>query len=390
MKIKKLFVLSLFLAAGIFFKSDSAFAATKTWAGGGSDNNFDTAANWSPSGAPSNGDSLVFDTSTAVTRSDPVNNMSGLSVSSITFIGSGLDGVHTVTATTPLTVTGPITDSAAVDSVTHVAGTIILGDDVITRGVSFEDGAGAIQLNSHTLTFKAALGQQFIIGLETPITGTGTVVLDHDDETVDSGAQIQFGGVNTYSGTTIYKSGSVLTLTLTPNQIFGTSSITIDPNAQLSLSLPDAANNTSWDNPITIAATNKANWVNDFASLFISSRSGNALSLSIPNMTLQSDSRMTAGDNVTVNLAGINAGGFCVEYGNYDSYSNTWTGGSSFLNGPPHCVLSAATTKPKVPDTGYGLLLNNPALVAGLTGTAAVAILAIARRQKVATRRSRR
>jgi hypothetical protein len=44
----------------LVFTSQSASAAEITWDGGGSDNNFSTAANWSGDTAPGNGDSIVF------------------------------------------------------------------------------------------------------------------------------------------------------------------------------------------------------------------------------------------------------------------------------------------------------------------------------------------
>ncbi len=55
-KLIGLFVIVL----GVLFVSQdgTALAADKVWTGGGSDNKFSTAANWSPSGAPVAGDNL--------------------------------------------------------------------------------------------------------------------------------------------------------------------------------------------------------------------------------------------------------------------------------------------------------------------------------------------
>lgn len=65
-KLIGLFVIVL----GVLFVSQdgTALAADKVWTGGGSDNKFSTAANWSPSGAPVAGDNLKFDNFTV---SDP-------------------------------------------------------------------------------------------------------------------------------------------------------------------------------------------------------------------------------------------------------------------------------------------------------------------------------
>src|SRR5665213_2894628 len=64
---------------------------TCTWTGAGTDANFSTAANWSGcnSAAPVAGDNdnLVFDNSSAATSfGDPNNDISGLNVTSITWI----------------------------------------------------------------------------------------------------------------------------------------------------------------------------------------------------------------------------------------------------------------------------------------------------------------
>jgi autotransporter-associated beta strand protein len=64
-----------------------AHAATRTWTGAGPDNNWTTAANWSGTIAPSEGDDLVFPDS--VTKTTAINTFaSGTTFSSISFSGS--------------------------------------------------------------------------------------------------------------------------------------------------------------------------------------------------------------------------------------------------------------------------------------------------------------
>ncbi|MCA9348033.1 hypothetical protein KC867_01335 [Candidatus Saccharibacteria bacterium] len=62
MKIKKALlavaVFSATLASSLLLDNGQAFAAVKTWTGGGGDTNFSTSGNWSPSGAPVDGDSI--------------------------------------------------------------------------------------------------------------------------------------------------------------------------------------------------------------------------------------------------------------------------------------------------------------------------------------------
>lgn len=65
MKDIKKSVLATLLLAVVFslvslIRTDDVFAASKTWTGGGADDNFSTSGNWSPSGAPVDGDTLTF------------------------------------------------------------------------------------------------------------------------------------------------------------------------------------------------------------------------------------------------------------------------------------------------------------------------------------------
>ena len=48
------------LLGALTISRGNAFAATKTWDGGGADDKFSTGANWDGDTAPANGDSLVF------------------------------------------------------------------------------------------------------------------------------------------------------------------------------------------------------------------------------------------------------------------------------------------------------------------------------------------
>jgi len=67
--------------------SAPAFGATRTWTGGGADNNWSTTANWGGT-APVAGDDLVFP-SGALRLSNNNNISAGTSFNSITISGSG-------------------------------------------------------------------------------------------------------------------------------------------------------------------------------------------------------------------------------------------------------------------------------------------------------------
>ena len=118
MKRTKFFLSALVLSLsslGLFI-APHAFAAAKTWTGTAGDHKFNTAGNWSPSGAPSNGDTLDFPND--VTDLAPDNDIVGLSVAGITFSGAGTSGGFTITGN-DLTLTGDITDTTSDTFVTN-------------------------------------------------------------------------------------------------------------------------------------------------------------------------------------------------------------------------------------------------------------------------------
>lgn len=106
--------LLLSLSTLLAIQVPSAFAATVTWDGGGADNNFSTAANWTGDTVPSNGDDLVFDNSSLASYEDGqlTNDLTSASFASITFSGNGstsygIDGsAFTLTGAITINVTG--------------------------------------------------------------------------------------------------------------------------------------------------------------------------------------------------------------------------------------------------------------------------------------------
>lgn len=380
MKIKKLFVLSLLLSAGIFLKGSSAFAATKTW-NGATDNNFSTSTNWTPSGAPTTGDDLVFDNATAVTHGSPDNDMVGLSVASITFTGTGLGGVHDVNLANKLIVTSLIQQDSTSNNVDSINGKIQLGGDVTVKSVSFDDSTpsttGTIDLNGHMLTFLDSAINTYIVSLNIPIIGTGSVVYNAPN------SDIQLHAANTYAGDTTYQAGNLLTVGIPATNIFGTSSVAIFSGASLTISLSNADNGTTISNPISIGAYDSSLWTSGWNSLFFGGSPSSAITVNVPNITLQGNTRIGVNDNITVNFAGMTANSHCIEY---VLLSKT----TSFAqNGAPACVLADTTTKvvaPKTPNTGFGLIMNNPVAVLAGTAVAAFGIYFVSRRVSRKTR----
>ena len=95
------------LFSTVLFAAPHAFAAAKTWTGA-TNNNFSTASNWSPSGVPSNGDSLTFD-NTSLSADQTLNNdLTNFSGASLTFSGNNLSFLYALTGNS-LTLTNGIT-----------------------------------------------------------------------------------------------------------------------------------------------------------------------------------------------------------------------------------------------------------------------------------------
>lgn len=149
-------VVSAFLF-GLFtvFNSQEALAATKTWSYGGVNTNWSTAGNWTPSGAPVDGDDIVI-SSEIGTMHGGNNDIAGLTINNLTLSGSEISGPD-ITAT--LEITGDIVNTGTHKTISlkTASTSLILADDVQMQGFSFGGDAGAnINLNGHKLTIVDA------------------------------------------------------------------------------------------------------------------------------------------------------------------------------------------------------------------------------------------
>ncbi|HZM64179.1 MAG TPA: hypothetical protein VFB59_03540, partial [Candidatus Saccharimonadales bacterium] len=110
-KFKTFFVAFLLAVSSLFvLATPHAFAATKTWDGGGSDNNMTTGANWNGDSAPTAGDDLVFPAN--ISDKTITNDFSAAtSFNSITFSGTASqDSDYTISGNS-MTLVGGITHS---------------------------------------------------------------------------------------------------------------------------------------------------------------------------------------------------------------------------------------------------------------------------------------
>ncbi len=373
-QLKALLVFALAFGAVALINAPDALAATKTWTGGGSDDNWSTAANWSPSGAPVDGDDIVIGVDVNGSTLDVVNDISGLSVNSITWAGVWQDGVPTRIDTTAhvLNVTGDIDGGPSL--IAGIKGGIELGDDIsilgVTMGTYGVTTSHTIDLNGYELTFDASSSNGSLT-VNQSIVGDGSVVYLVD---------VMLYEPNSYSGTTIIQTpeqSGVTEIDLTPSEMFGTSSITIKNGSKIQISFEEGAY--TWSNPITIEASpDDLDWA---LFLYCVTETPGACTVTIPNITLVGNAAFASNDGIVANLAGFTANGFCLDY----SYS-----GGVVNDGPPACQItpgSSVTSVPGAPNSGE--MMRSP-LVVVLASVAGLGAAGFAVKRGLAFAKARR
>ena len=180
----------LLLAAG-----GRAAAAIKVWNGSVS-RYWNTAANWTPSGVPVNGDDLVF----PLVASDPIkiNDITNLRVSSLS-MNQGQDD-HILQGNS-ITITNGITANSLSGNTVWINFAIQLGADQIFNhtpaGFGVLEVGGDINNNGHLLTM---LGPAYT-SLSGVLSGSGGLTLN---------GQVALNSANTYSGLTTVNGGIVV------------------------------------------------------------------------------------------------------------------------------------------------------------------------------------
>lgn len=355
------------------------FAATRTWDGGGSDDNWSTATNWDTDTAPVNGDDIVFTLANSDINS--TNDFSNLTVNSITVNGVTDDASDSVNIfiTNPLTIAGNVTSSVAGDSTRlTLRGDIVLGSDVTMTNASIFARTGNeandnLDLNGHTLTYKTdSLYTGLTINIDQSITGSGTFTIDvRNSVSLFLASSVYTPNGNTYSGTTNLITGTLSTSGGHTNKMFGTSTINIGATATLGIET-DGTSPYIVSNPINIAAATIGDngYLDD--QLYVWAGALNQV-INISNITLNGNARfaLNGSDGATVNLAGIQANGFCVQYGDETNFQ-----AARFLNGPNACVIgdstSSVTNVPGAPNTGEKIQTKTGLIVASVVGVAIV------------------
>lgn len=190
----------LTFAGALALNPTPAFAAAKTWTGTAGDHKFSTSGNWSPSGAPTNGDTLTFNVS--ATDKEPENDISSLSVAGITFTGTTGDQSYTISGNA-FTSTGGITSdvtgyfTATISAAVAFSGsqTLSVGTDDTLYMTGAVSGSGNIT--------KSGNGRLGLLGNNSTYSGTvahnaGVLQIDDGNSLGTSGA-----GTTVASGATL-------------------------------------------------------------------------------------------------------------------------------------------------------------------------------------------
>jgi len=212
------------------------YAATTTWDGGGADNNWTTAANWSDDTAPVTGDTLVFDSAGCTTRPTPTNDFAnGTSFTSIIITGDGctLSG-NSVSLTAGLVANTYTSGTSTVSLIIGGAGSVTKSEagTLILSGVNtFTGGLNILSGTVEATTSDKALGGA---------TGTGTVTIGDTSGSADAtlligttalifANPIVLAGGNT-GVLTIGNTGTAIS-TVFSGGVTGTNNLTINENA---------------------------------------------------------------------------------------------------------------------------------------------------------------
>ena len=158
---------------------------TDTWTGGGANDDWATAANWTTA-VTTNGDDLIFTGSVQLT---PVNNFSGLNLDSITFNAPGF-----ALSGNAVTITNGITDNTGANSSSVP---LVLGASQTfqnTAGGTTNTESGTIGLGTNNLNIGGS-GDVFLTGVLSSTNG-GTL-------TVNSGGIVRLGGANGFGTNTL-------------------------------------------------------------------------------------------------------------------------------------------------------------------------------------------
>lgn len=178
------------------------YAATLTWTGDGDGTSFSDGDNWSTDSAPVNNDTLTFSV-TGLSGSQTLNNdISGLSVSGISFVGTMTMANVYILSGNALTLTGNVTNTItggySDTSVPTIQNSLTLAGNTSVSSVHLGTDGSTVNLQSYNLTYAGTGGCG--LNLSGNLQGSGALNISGTGINV-RGANSSFTGPINLTGT---------------------------------------------------------------------------------------------------------------------------------------------------------------------------------------------
>lgn len=285
----------------------SAAKVTDTWTGNGKNNSWSTSANWTK-GVPTNNDNLVFNITPKPSKNPSTaiesnNDLSGLSLNSIKFIGSRVLGGFKITGQS-FNVSDGITDASPTPVVISSVG-LTGSQDFNSQG--FTSLTLGLNLNNNDLNIDS--GTVILSKLE----GSGSVSVNQGElELVPTNNNPNFSGNVTVASL----AQLLINLPNKKSSVLGKGSVSINNGGRLTFGL---ISNATFTNPITLGSSNSSKHLPTiYASSKVSSRTG------VSTILLTLSGKITLKNNAQVAADGASSGLAPVTYNLLDKPSGNF------------------------------------------------------------------
>jgi fibronectin-binding autotransporter adhesin len=390
-----------------------AAAVTCTWTdGSGQDNNFSTSANWANDcgGVPGANGANVYNLVFPATASgfNPVLDIASLTVGTISFTGNGYDIVSSGgIGTDTLTVNGGITDSSSGLNNEIDLNLVVGGNQSFTAGANSHliigNGSTQISLGTRTLT----LGNVLVNG---PLVGSGSVIVNDPNYPADLTGLDLAAPSPSFTGSVSVNQGALFLDDA--GALSAASLVTIASGAFVNgdggasnLTVQSGGNIAPGHSPGCISATNLTE-----SGTYLAQIGGTTACTGYDQIQVSNTVNVAGGTLQTSLVNGFtpstgqsftiinNSGGGPVSGTFIDlAEGATFTAGGvtfqiSYVGGDgndvvltvvnPAVAQGASSSAPDAPNTGLAAVLGNPLEVLGVSTTAALTLVIVARRLK--------
>jgi hypothetical protein len=320
----------------------TAAPATCTWTGNGDGTHWSSSLNWSGcSGAPANGDSLVFNASILSDDALLNNDMSGLQLGSLTFTGNG-PNFYAINGNS-------FSLSGGISNTTIGAAALINNSGITLTADQTFSSTGLLDIESIALdtgAYNLTLDGVGTVDIFSEVTGTGTLQTNASRAFLDNDNPNFSGPIHITDGTLIINAVNPIAL--------GTGSVTIEDGATLQESINN--NGTySISNPITMVGNGNGFW--SAGALVVYGFSANGTVNFTGPITLTGDATVGV-TSASVNIAGTVSGcGYTITEasGTSDPLSGNLTGSCPIpTSSSGSSSQSSGGSSATAPSTGYG------------------------------------